>query len=233
MISPDAIEPVGYPTLAKVALWNWTTRPWCRLSQPSRKPGGLASREGDELRRRPPTGGDRLPLAGESAAAADRAAPPSPRYAKHTPRARRSSSKAAVRRVGAGVALRRGSRAANCRLERSVARQTTGYPHSVAAEVEERRALAHYLWPPQWLGSPPDAVKGELLGDLVPSAELADGISLRAVRDGMIVVSIGPSGPQYLDDFGGWTASSLRLLNAHLAWSSCVCRGPCSVASQD
>jgi len=67
------------------------------------------------------------------------------------------------------------------------------------------------------MGSPPDAVKGKLPGDLVASAELADGISMRAMRDGMIVVSIGPSGPQYLDDFGGWTALSLRLLNAYLA----------------
>lgn len=82
---------------------------------------------------------------------------------------------------------------------------------------DEERALAHYLWPPQWMGSPPDALSGELPGDVVESAELEHGISVRVLRDGMIVFGLGPDGPKYLDDFEAWNATLQRLLNAYLA----------------
>jgi hypothetical protein len=42
------------------------------------------------------------------------------------------------------------------------------------------------------MGSPPDALRGELPGDVVESAELEHGISVRVLRDGMIVIGLGP-----------------------------------------
>lgn len=76
------------------------------------------------------------------------------------------------------------------------------------------------------MGSPPDALRGELPGDVVESAELEHGISVRVLRDGMIVIGLGPDGPQYLDDFEAWNATSLRLLNAYLACLHASLEGP-------
>jgi hypothetical protein len=88
------------------------------------------------------------------------------------------------------------------------------------------RALAHYLWPAQWLGAPPVAADTALddvdkvgeLSDLVfAKDDLPDGVRVRAFRDGMIVFAIAGDNPVYDDDFLGWSSTLVRLMNAHLA----------------
>jgi hypothetical protein len=94
------------------------------------------------------------------------------------------------------------------------------------------RALAHYLWPPQWVGEPPYWERtGEqrlpdpaLLGEVVLTAELPDGIRVRVFRDGMIAFYMGKSTPDFSDtdpalveSFRAWHEAVPRLANAHLA----------------
>jgi hypothetical protein len=84
------------------------------------------------------------------------------------------------------------------------------------------RALAHYLWPPQWVGDPlawmqsgavPDPSE---LGHLVVGADLPGGIRSRVFRDGEIVFVLGPDGPTYDGAFVEWVQTLVRLMNAHL-----------------
>jgi hypothetical protein len=91
--------------------------------------------------------------------------------------------------------------------------------------------VAHYLWPPRWLGS--DAALGED-GKLVDHTELshpvfesglAPGVDMRAYRDGMLVFRMGdwgkPSEEEHHEDsFDAEVAHQarwVRLMNAHLA----------------
>lgn len=97
--------------------------------------------------------------------------------------------------------------------------------------------MAHYLWPPVWLGAPPGwtrpwppseafhapatVIKLEDLSDVVADSELPDGLRVLAHRDGMIefdFTSLGdePAGTRE------WELSEhrlrcLRTMNAHLA----------------
>lgn len=83
----------------------------------------------------------------------------------------------------------------------------------MAAE-EEAPALAHYIWPPQWIGEPP-ASRREV-GDVILSYELPEGIHAHAFRDGMIAFRLGPGHPRHEGDFFAWSNLSVRLMNAHL-----------------
>ncbi len=84
------------------------------------------------------------------------------------------------------------------------------------------RALAHYLWPPQWVGEPLAWMRsgavpspGEL-GHLVMEASLPSGVRSRVFRDGEIVFALGPDGPTYEGAFNEWMQTLVRLMNAHL-----------------
>lgn len=96
---------------------------------------------------------------------------------------------------------------------------------------EPERAIAHYLWPPRWVGEQPyweetgpqPLPDPSILGDVILTAELPDGIRVRAFRDGMIAFHLGDATPS-LRDFGKnpdpfleWHEKCIRLANAHLA----------------
>lgn len=99
----------------------------------------------------------------------------------------------------------------------------------VLADVAESRpALAHYLWPPAWVGTDPvepgDVVDPTELSQVVLTAELPDGACLRVFRDGMLVFDFGSwAAPVDLEDFDAaeqYQTRCVRLMNAHLA---CLC----------
>ncbi len=91
--------------------------------------------------------------------------------------------------------------------------------------------VAHYLWPPRWLGSTPTIGEGGFLADhtelghKVFESELAPGIDMCAYRDGMLVFRMGEWGKpteeeHHEDDFDAEVAQQarwVRLMNAHLA----------------
>jgi hypothetical protein len=83
------------------------------------------------------------------------------------------------------------------------------------AEREVPRALAHYIWPPQWVGEPPTSAQA--VGDLILQYQLGDGAQARVFRDGMIAFRLGPAHPSYDVDFFAWLNATVRLMNAHLA----------------
>ncbi len=82
--------------------------------------------------------------------------------------------------------------------------------------------LAHYLWPPQWIGAAPawtepgptaySQSNPSDLGDLIAAAELPEGVRCRVFRDGMLAYEFGPEA-----DFERWMSRGVRLMNAHLA----------------
>ena len=94
--------------------------------------------------------------------------------------------------------------------------------------------MAHYLWPPQWVGGPPKWVdppglepKPADLADVIFEAELPCGIRFRAFRDGMLVFDLAswsprpsPNAPGLSEDFEAeveYQTAAVRLMNAHLA----------------
>jgi hypothetical protein len=90
--------------------------------------------------------------------------------------------------------------------------------------LDAERGLAHYLWPPKWIGAEPEWVDhGPVpqspveLADVIVEADLVHGIRARAFRDGMIAFALGPEGAAYETDFEAWEQSLVRLMNAHLA----------------
>ena len=94
------------------------------------------------------------------------------------------------------------------------------------AEEQEPRSLAHYLWPPQWVGQAPAWAEPvpawvtpdpSCLGDLMVEAALPTGAQARVFRDGMIASVLGAAAPSYEEDFQQWLGTGLRVMNAHLA----------------
>lgn len=111
----------------------------------------------------------------------------------------------------------------------------------VEVTIEEpERAIAHYLWPPQWVGEQPYWEKSgpqplpdpSILGDVIVTAELAGGARVRAFRDGMIAFHLGDATPslqdfeQTPDAFLAWHEKCVRLANAHLACLAATLRIP-------
>jgi hypothetical protein len=96
------------------------------------------------------------------------------------------------------------------------------------------RALAHYLWPPQWVGAPPliadvgtsDVVKVGGPEDRIVDRDLPRGIRACVFRDGMIALALGDSDPTYTGDFLAWQQTLVRLMNAHLACLHASCPPP-------
>jgi len=75
------------------------------------------------------------------------------------------------------------------------------------------RALAYYLWPPQWIAEAPtwaelgsvEAPRPSDLGDMIFEADLPVGVRVRAFRDGMIAFVLRESSERYDNDFlAGW-----------------------------
>lgn len=100
-------------------------------------------------------------------------------------------------------------------------------------EEQPQRALAHYLWPPQWVGAPPPwAEQGRVplnpdeLGDLIVEVELPGKTKARVFRDGEIVFTLGPEEPAYYNAFMEWQETCVRLMNAHLACLSASIPSP-------
>jgi hypothetical protein len=97
------------------------------------------------------------------------------------------------------------------------------------------KAVAHYLWPPLWIGSVPkwiDDPKRPIepgdLGAVIVDAQLPEGLRFYAYRDGMLVFEFprpnSAPGPTIKLDaeegFGLWADRKIgwvRLMNAHLA----------------
>lgn len=107
---------------------------------------------------------------------------------------------------------------------------------------EYDRAIAHYLWPPRFVGAeqpywentgsqpPPDPA---LLAEVVTTVELTGGLRVRVFRDGMIAFSVGDATPRF--DKGelpngeaihGWFERGVRLANAHLACLAAAIKEP-------
>ena len=100
-------------------------------------------------------------------------------------------------------------------------------------EIEE--ALAHYLWPPTWVGEAPyweetgpqPLPDPALLSEVVITAELPRGIRARVFRDGMIAFDMTEPRPLVddaprFDAFFAWHEQVVRLANAHLACLTAV-----------
>lgn len=93
--------------------------------------------------------------------------------------------------------------------------------------------MAHYLWPPKWLGSAPRwaddptlAIDPADLADVVAEGSLPPAIRFRAYRDGMLAFDLGSWGdPVRLSDastenfeaVAEYQVRCARLMNAHLA----------------
>ena len=93
--------------------------------------------------------------------------------------------------------------------------------------------MAHYIWPPQWVGPLPEwvmepglAVKRDDLADVVAEVELSLGIRIRAFRDGMLAFDLGSWGdpvkirdasPENFEAVAEYQVRCARLMNAHLA----------------
>ncbi len=97
--------------------------------------------------------------------------------------------------------------------------------------------MAHFLWPPVWLGAPPPwtrpwppsevdsapatAVNLEDLSDVVADSELPDGLRVLGHRDGMIELDFTSLGDEPAGtpegDLSEHRLRCLRTLNAHLA----------------
>ena len=94
--------------------------------------------------------------------------------------------------------------------------------------------LAHYLWPPTWVGEAPyweetgpqPLPNPALLGEVVTTAELPGGIRARVFRDGMIAFDMTEPRPivdaPQVDAFIAWHERVVRLANAHLACLAAV-----------
>lgn len=89
------------------------------------------------------------------------------------------------------------------------------------SDADERQALAHYLWPPRWVGDAKingaDWPIGERMDEAMVTGQLPRDIWARAFRDGMIAFALGAGERSISDDYFGWTARCVRLMNAHLA----------------
>ncbi|HEV7938654.1 MAG TPA: hypothetical protein VGP18_11630 [Solirubrobacteraceae bacterium] len=100
------------------------------------------------------------------------------------------------------------------------------------------RAIAHYLWPPHWIGEQPywertgpqPAPDQSIIGDVIITAELPDGVRARAFRDGMIAFHLGDATPTVIEESGdaflNWHEKCVRLANAHLACLAATLRIP-------
>jgi hypothetical protein len=118
----------------------------------------------------------------------------------------------------------------------------------VEVAIEEYdRAIAHYLWPPRFVGveqpywentgpqPPPDPA---VLAEIVTTVELTGGISVRVFRDGMVAFSLGDATPRWDEGalptngtFHNWLEKGVRLANAHLACLAAVIKSPLMVPS--
>lgn len=97
---------------------------------------------------------------------------------------------------------------------------------------EYDRALAHYLWPPTWVGEAPyweetgpqPLPNPALLGEVVTTVELPGDVRARVFRDGMI--AFDTTEPRLTvddaDTFIAWHEQVVRLANAHLACLAAV-----------
>lgn len=100
------------------------------------------------------------------------------------------------------------------------------------------------MWPPRWIGELPPWETGregalplpdpKVFGEVVATAELPNGVSVRAFRDGMIAFrpkdeiappALGKS-TTAADPFIEWIEQVVRLANAHLACLAVVRRNP-------
>lgn len=93
--------------------------------------------------------------------------------------------------------------------------------------------MAHYIWPPQWVGPLPEwvmepgrAVNRDDLAAVVADVELPVGIRIRAFRDGMLAFDLGSWGdpvkirdasPENFEAVAEYQVRCARLMNAHLA----------------
>jgi hypothetical protein len=89
-------------------------------------------------------------------------------------------------------------------------------------------AIAHYLWPPCWIGTEPEGepfgpIRAADLGEVVFDADLIEGMRLRAFRDGMLafdLASWGDKPPGRLSEAKAeveYQTRCVRLMNVHLA----------------
>jgi hypothetical protein len=106
---------------------------------------------------------------------------------------------------------------------------------------EYDRAVAHYLWPPRFVGEepywertgqqpPPDP---KVFGEVVATASLPGGVRVRAFRDGMVAFAMGDATPAFedpramgTDALVEWHDSAVRLANAHIACLAAVRKTP-------
>lgn len=103
--------------------------------------------------------------------------------------------------------------------------------------------MAHYIWPPQWVGQSPEWVQDPRLpvnpfdlADLVIETELPPSIRIRAFRDGMLAFDLGSwGGPVKLGDaslvetfeaVAEYQVRCARLMNVHLACLHTVSQWP-------
>jgi len=106
---------------------------------------------------------------------------------------------------------------------------------------EPERAIAHYLWPPQWVGEQPyweetgsrRLPDPSIVGDVIATADMPDGIRVRAFRDGMIAFHLGDATPTFNaadpgagEAFLAWHEKAVRIANAHLACLAATLRYP-------
>jgi hypothetical protein len=91
--------------------------------------------------------------------------------------------------------------------------------------------LAHYLWPPRYVGEQPyweetgpqPLPDASLLSEVVTTIDLPDGVRARVFRDGMIAFFLGSIAPSPYEEGVAsdalvvWMEKAQRLANAHLA----------------
>jgi hypothetical protein len=94
----------------------------------------------------------------------------------------------------------------------------------------EKIALAYYFWPPRYVGEQPwweetgpqSTPNPSVLGEVVATMDLSQGVRVRVFRDGMVAFMLGDlaTSPYDTEDASGgmeWTPTGARLANAHLA----------------